>query len=84
MQKTIFELLAVVKALLNQRFPSHEHFFEKVTYQKSKFVFSCFFLCFSVVAHLTEITPGSICDNSEHFGENQSALESMVNFFVFF
>ena len=38
-----------------------------------------FLLCFSVVAHLTEITLGSICDNSEHFGENQSALELMVS-----
>ena len=38
-----------------------------------------FFLCFSVVTHLTEITPGSICDNFEHFCENQSTLESMVS-----
>ena len=38
-----------------------------------------FFLYFFVVAHLTEITLGSICDISEHFDENQSALESMVS-----
>ena len=38
-----------------------------------------FFLCFSVVAHLTEITPGSICNNSEDFGENQSTLELMFS-----
>ena len=79
MQKTIFELLAMVKALSNQWFLSHECFFENVTFQKCKFVFSCLFLCFSVVAHLTEITFGGICDNSEHFGENQSGLELMVS-----
>ena len=75
----ILHLLAVVRALSDQRFPSYEHFCEKVTFQKREFAFSCFFLCFSVVTHLTEITPGSICDNSKHFDENQSALELMVS-----
>ena len=76
----ILHHLAVVRALSDQRFTSYERFREKVTFQKREFAFSCFlFFCFSVVAHLTEITPGSICDNSEHFGENQSALESTVS-----
>ena len=79
MQKTIPQLLAVVRALSDQRFLSYEHFREEIIFRKCEFAFSCFFLCFSVVAHLTEITPGSICDNSEQFGENQSALESMVS-----
>ena len=80
MQKTIPQLLPVVRALLDQWFLSYECFREKVTSQKRKFAFSCFFfLCCSLVAHLTEITPGSICDNSEHFGENQSALELTVS-----
>ena len=67
MQKNISEPL-VVRTRSDQWFPSYERFCEKVI-----------FLCFSVVAHLTEFTPGIICDNSEHFGENQSALELMVS-----
>ena len=72
MQKTIPQLLAVVRALSDQRFLSYERFREKVTFQKREFAFSWFFLCFSVVSHLTEIAHGSIWDNSEHFGETQS------------
>ena len=78
MQKTIPQLLAVVRALSDQQFLSYERFREKVTFQKRKFAFSCFFLCFSVVANLTEITPGSICDNSEHFGENHILVKTRV------
>ena len=46
MQKTIPQLLAVVRALSEQRFSSYEHFREKVTFQKRKFAFSCFFCAF--------------------------------------
>ena len=46
MQKTIQQLLAVVRALLDQRFLSYERFCEKVTFQERKFAFSWFFCAF--------------------------------------
>ena len=46
MQKTIPELLVVVRVLSDQRFPSYERFHEKVTFQKREFAFSCFFCAF--------------------------------------
>ena len=46
MQKTIPQLLAVVRALSDQRFLSYERFCEKVTFQKREFAFSCFFCAF--------------------------------------
>ena len=46
MQKTIPQLLAVVRALSDQRFSSYERFREKVTFQKREFAFSCFFCAF--------------------------------------
>ena len=46
MQKTIPQLLAVVRALSDQRFLSYERFREKVTFQKREFAFSCFFCAF--------------------------------------
>ena len=39
MQKTIPELLAVVRALSDQRFLSYERFRKKVTFQKREFTF---------------------------------------------
>ena len=46
MQKTVPQLLAVVRALSDQRFSSYERFREKVTFQKCEFAFSCFFCAF--------------------------------------
>ena len=70
MQKTIPELLAVVRALSDQWFWSYERFREEVIFRKCEFAFSWIFLGYFVFELLPETAEYSLSNNFTLFGTN--------------